>query len=164
MNKQDLQITAGRIIYEAKMSTDSKKQLLNFVESQATEQQIMALLLDGEVISLDEKSAQIVEDRFKASAIGLLVTELTGLEKIAVSAGVVIVAANIYKNFFSKMGKKCKGFGAGQKRVDCLTKVKREAKQKQIAALKSGISKCSKDKNPERCKNKILKKISTLSK
>lgn len=64
MNKQSLQFLAGVIVTESKMPKDAKKQLLNFVEGEATAHQIMAMLLDGEIKTIKEDEVEVLEDRF----------------------------------------------------------------------------------------------------
>ena len=67
MNKQSLQFLTGAIITESKMPKDSKKQLLNFVEGEATEHQLMSMLLDGEVKPVSEDEKDLIEDRFTSN-------------------------------------------------------------------------------------------------
>lgn len=65
MDSKKLKILAGSVITKSKLSKEARLQLLNFVESEATDHQIMVLLLDGKILILDEQAEQIVEDRFK---------------------------------------------------------------------------------------------------
>lgn len=65
MDSKKLKILAGSVITKSKLSKAARLQLLNFVESEATDHQIMVLLLDGKIVILDEQAEQIVEDRFK---------------------------------------------------------------------------------------------------
>lgn len=62
-----LKAFAAYAIKEMKVSKISKKQLINFVANEATEPQLMAFLLDGEIVQLDEHATQIVRDRFKVN-------------------------------------------------------------------------------------------------
>lgn len=64
MNSKDLKIVAGSFITESKLTKESKKQLLNFIQHEACDHQVMALMLDGKITKLDEQSKQIVEERF----------------------------------------------------------------------------------------------------
>jgi len=62
-----LKTFAAYAIKEMKISKTGKKQLINFVANEASEAQIMAFLLDGKIVHLDEHAEQIVKDRFQAN-------------------------------------------------------------------------------------------------
>lgn len=68
-------------IKEMKISKLAKKQLINFIANEATEPQLMAFLLDGEIVGLDEHAIQIVKDRFKVNS-KLQETLTNGQDKI----------------------------------------------------------------------------------
>ena len=61
----NLKILAGQIISETKLSKEIKIQLLNFIQKEASDSQIKALLMDGKIVQLDEQAEVIVNDRFK---------------------------------------------------------------------------------------------------
>lgn len=64
MDKQ-LRIIAGAIVTGSRLNKETKLQFLNFIQKEATETQIKALLLDGKVITnIDEQTEQIINDRF----------------------------------------------------------------------------------------------------
>ncbi len=63
METKDLKLTAATYVVETDLSKPSKLQLLNFIQHEANDHQLMALLLDGEIVELDEQAKQIVEDR-----------------------------------------------------------------------------------------------------
>ena len=65
MDLKKLKIFAGSVITKSKLSKGAKLQLLNFVQNEATNYQVMALLLDGKIVVLDKQAEQVVEDRFK---------------------------------------------------------------------------------------------------
>jgi len=68
INSKSLKILAGKnIINKNNISKYSKLQLLNFIKEEASNSQIMALILDGKIIKLDEQAEKIVEDRFYCS-------------------------------------------------------------------------------------------------
>ena len=75
MESKDLKITAGNFIVESDLSKAGKLQMLKFIRHEASDHQLMAILLDGEIIDLDEQAEQIVEDRFKVQE------ALTGRER-----------------------------------------------------------------------------------
>lgn len=65
MDKQ-LKIIAGAIVVESKLSKGAKLQLLSFIQNEATDTQVKALLLDGKILTkIDEQTEKIIEDRFK---------------------------------------------------------------------------------------------------
>ena len=68
MDKKELQISSMYIVNESNKSKLSKLQLLNFI-MEASEHQLMAFILDDQIIKTDELSEQIIEDRFKASKV-----------------------------------------------------------------------------------------------
>ena len=49
------------------MTKAAKLQLMNFLENEASDSQVMALILDGKVQILDEMAETIVCDRFDAA-------------------------------------------------------------------------------------------------
>lgn len=70
MDKQ-LKIIAGAIVVESKLSKGAKLQLLNFIQNEATDIQVKALLLDGKIVNdIDEQIEQIIEARFRNYIIG----------------------------------------------------------------------------------------------
>ena len=72
MKTKNLKITAGYIVTESKLSKPAKLQLLNFIQNEASDEQLMALMLDGKIVKLDEQAKEIVKERFKNSKIGKL--------------------------------------------------------------------------------------------
>jgi len=68
-----LRVTAAYFIKESDMTKAAKLQLINFLENEATDAQIMALILDGKVQALDEMAEDVVYDRWNAAVVeGLL--------------------------------------------------------------------------------------------
>jgi hypothetical protein len=61
-----LRITAAYAVKESDLTKAAKLQIMNFLENEATDAQVMALLLDGEIQVLDEMAETIVYDRFDA--------------------------------------------------------------------------------------------------
>ena len=62
-----LRVMAAFMIKESDLTRAAKLQLMNFLENEATDAQVMALLLDGEVQALDEMAEQVVYDRWDAA-------------------------------------------------------------------------------------------------
>jgi len=68
MNINNLKITCGEIIVNAKLTKESKLQLLNFVQVEADEHQLKVFLLDGEIITKsDDEAKEIIDQRFEQS-------------------------------------------------------------------------------------------------
>lgn len=63
----ELRVTAAYFVKESNMSKAAKLQMMNFLQNEATDAQVMALLLDGEIQTLDEMAETIVYDRFDAA-------------------------------------------------------------------------------------------------
>jgi len=63
----ELRVTAAYYIKESGMSKAAKLQLMNFLENEATDAQVMALILDGKICRLDEMAEEVVYDRWDAS-------------------------------------------------------------------------------------------------
>jgi hypothetical protein len=84
-----------------------------------------------------------------------------------VLAGTVLAALAIqgsikaYKTYLSKAGRACAGL-QGEHRSDCIVKYKHEARKNQLAALQHNITLCVKSKHPDKCRQKIQKKISSV--
>lgn len=82
----DIRIIAGSIVMESKLSKCAKLQLLNFLQKEASIAQVKAFILDGEIVSLDEQSEEIVNDRFAVAEAGGRVAQL---RKTAFSVGTI---------------------------------------------------------------------------
>ena len=62
-----LRVTAAYTVRESDLTKGAKLQIMNFLENEATDAQVMALLLDGKIQTLDEMAEDIVFDRFDAA-------------------------------------------------------------------------------------------------
>jgi hypothetical protein len=73
-NIVDLKIFAGHAITTSDLSADSKNQLLNYVK-EASEHQVKAFLLDGEIMNTDDLVCEtIIDERYEISEIPEKVT------------------------------------------------------------------------------------------
>jgi len=173
-----LRILAGSIVVESTISKEAKLQMLNFIQNEATDVQIKALLLDGEIVSLDEQAEEIVNARFKNSNInedivataGDLMSTASGamMASGAILATVVVAAITsqaykVARLAFSKAHRICLQY-KGNLKQQCINKVRKESLQKQLQSLSSGKSKCSKSKEPQKCRNLVDKKIASVKK
>lgn len=77
------------------------------------------------------------------------------------AAAIIASADSAYKRFFSQAAKACKG-KSGKEKTICMNNYKRKGKEQQLRKLQSSISKCSKDKNPDKCRKRLTKKINSI--
>ena len=63
----ELRVTAAYFVKESDLTKAAKFQIMNFLENEATDAQVMVLLLDGEIKSLDEMAETIVYDRYDSA-------------------------------------------------------------------------------------------------
>jgi hypothetical protein len=131
MDKQ-LRVIAGTIITESKLSKGAKLQLLNFIQKEATDTQVKALLLDGKVLSkIDEQTEQIIKDRFVSFKLPKLVSEETQyLQEDPVTAflasAAVMAAFRAIRAASDEKLRKCGVFGVGPKHSLCMKAAKEE--------------------------------------
>ncbi len=79
----------------------------------------------------------------------------------ALAALALYASYKIYKRFLSKAARACKGMGGADKSA-CMKKYKVSALNAQIKSLSSAGAKCSKSKDPAKCKAGIQKKVAGL--
>lgn len=180
MNSKSLKIFTGLIVVESKLSKAAKLQLLNFIQNEATDYQIMALLLDGKIVVLDEQAGQVIEDRFRNSnfhkilEIDPIMTAAyvqaflpmgmaagAVLAPMAIAAAIIVTSIKIYRHIFKKAGKACKDL-KGESKSKCIIRYKINAVRMQTNALNKGKSICKKSKDPRKCVSKIDVKITKL--
>ena len=142
MNTVELKILAGQIVVESKLTKSAKLQLLNWLKTEASESQVKAFLLDGDIVILDEQAEEIVNARFKSSKI------FQEIESGTVKTILGIVLAGplgwaIYRWAKSKLNecsKNCGTFEIGSARNSCMKKcqdkVKREVQMKKTKSEK----------------------------
>lgn len=82
--------------------------------------------------------------------------------KIYFAAMIAKMAYEFYKSSFSKFARQCKDM-PGREKTICMLTAKANAKKAQINKLKSGISKCIKARNPEKCKQALQNKVNQAS-
>lgn len=84
-----------------------------------------------------------------------------GLVKVYIGAMLIKLAKDVFKLNFTKIGRQCKDYPGGERGI-CMLRAKMQAKKAEVEKLKSGISKCAKDKDPEACKRKVAGRIKTV--
>lgn len=87
--------------------------------------------------------------------------QVAALLPIYFSALLLKMAADVYKNNFSKNARKCKGYAAGEKQI-CMLRAQISGKKAALNKIQTNINKCDKDKNPEQCRGKLSEKIQTM--
>jgi mutator protein MutT len=68
------------------------------------------------------------------------------------------MAYDFYQQNYSKFARQCSDLPQAEKTI-CMLQAKAKAKQAEVTKLKSGISKCAKAKNPEKCKTTLQNKV-----
>ncbi|MCK5601524.1 hypothetical protein KAR91_06645 [Candidatus Pacearchaeota archaeon] len=76
MKKSELQLFLGKSVTESKMSKQTKLQLLNFIQHEASTVQLMVLALDGKITRVDSQAAKVIEDRFAAGRLAEAMTQV----------------------------------------------------------------------------------------
>ena len=148
---------------------------------EASDDQVKYMLLSGEVkYGLTEENKMLAKsfieeysglDQYHAgqvsgSAMGRMQGHEAGhsqgvqstLTAVAIVASVATASYAVYKRFLSKAAKACKGKG-GLEKTNCMSKFKKQAQAAKIKELQSGMTKCTKSKDPTSCKAKLQGKI-----
>ena len=154
MDKQ-LRLIAGTIVVESKLSSSAKLQLLNFIKEEASDAQIKALLMDGEIQNLDEQAEQIVEQRWELSEVGgkIAQTRKSLFSRMGAPLKVPPVAAiwalyRVIRGQFDVCTKRCGTFELNTaRRQHCLAKCKVVKAQAELNAV-------MKSKNPKQIQSK----------
>jgi len=103
------------------------------------------------MLKLDEHLARIQE-----------IDPITGTMIALSAASLIISATNMFKQHFTKGSRQCSDL-ADKERSLCMLRAKSLAKKVEAAALKDGMNKCKKAKNPEQCKQKLQVKMKKVT-
>lgn len=135
---------------------------------EASDDQVKYMLLSGEVKDkLTEDDKKLVEsDGAILDSMQSQWMSTSAQQDLAASGAsaaiwsmIAIKAAHVaYKRFLSQAAKACKGM-SGLDKTNCMSKFKKKAQAAKVQSLQSGLSKCSKDKNPAKCKAKVQKAL-----
>ena len=142
-----LRIYAGTVVTESDLTKSSKLQLLNFIQNEATDAQIKALLMDGEVVQLDEQSEEIVNTRFEISEAGGRVATARKTQMSLAGAhsgyGIPWAVYRMVRANYDVCTRRCGKFELNTaRRQVCMAKCRIEKYQKQYdAAKKAGVGK-----------------------
>jgi len=158
MGPNTLKIMAGDIVSQSKLSKHAKLQLLNWLQNEATEVQIKAMLLDGEPFTeIDDQAAEIINKRFSKSNLNE-----GGWKTLAgfILIGPVYWAAyRALRAAFDEKSKQCGIFGIGRKRDVCLWKLRAEKYRKEAALFSKVAKDCGQSKDPAKCKASVAEKV-----
>lgn len=152
-----LRLFAAAVISESKLSKSAKLQLLNFIEEEATDAQVKALLMDGKIVKLDEQAEEIVNDRFETTKINeALLTEgpVGSIMGMLIFSPVLWAAWRALGGILSKKRRQCGTFRISTERDKCLERVVIENLKDKIAIVEKAIKECDKTKDPEKCREK----------
>jgi len=156
MDRDVLQVFAATYVAESdNIKINDKLSLIDFIkELLQTENYIESLIEQGR----DGTWKFNVSGPKYLDTISKIETGVTA----AIGAAAIITGAHmVYKRFFSKAARACKGKSEGERKT-CVYTFKNNAMKAQISALNSGMSKCAKTKNPTKCKLKVQNKIKKL--
>jgi len=140
--RDDLQnrLLAAFIVKEAKISVATKLQLLKFIQHEATDGQVKALILDGEIVNLDESAEQIVNDRFAVSEAGGRVATVRKSYMTTAGFSGAPVMWSAYRKIRSKFDvctKRCGTYELNTvRRQACMAKCKVAKLQGEVSAAK----------------------------
>lgn len=154
-----LRIIAGAIVTESKLSKEAKVQLLNFIQKEASDIQIKALLLDGKILpKIDEQTEEIINDRFISRESDLVIAAGGAAMVGLIVAGIASEINKIRKRILTKAGRACKSY-TGDMHSKCVNKFKKESLGKELQLLQRGKEACKKSKDPKKCIASLDKKI-----
>jgi len=191
MDRDVLQVFAGTYVAESDIDVKLKLHLINFIKEadeyeiikllktgdlsdvQENEKEDLMTEYNSSFIGIYLNEAKVKmgatgsspKDYYKQfQGINIKVPMSNTSKGLAAAAAVALVVAGayaIYKRYFSKAAKACKG-KSGSERSVCIKKFKIDAIKAQISALNSGMGKCAKTKNPSKCKAAIQNKVAKL--
>ena len=78
------------------------------------------------------------------------------------AANLIVGATKLYKQHFTKAARMCSDLSPREKSM-CMTRAKMLAKNVELQTLKGSMSKCTKAKDPTKCKERISGKMQKLA-
>jgi hypothetical protein len=123
--------------------------MLTWLENEATEAQLKAFLLDGQIVHLDEQAEEIVNTRFDIHE--------QGLSEAGTIMGVIGALAGILPLWravavqFSDAQRQCGTFKISKDRDACMAKARMAYAKKKIEAMKKAQGGCKSYKDPQAC-------------
>lgn len=166
MNKKQLTLTSAFVIYESKLPKQAKLQLMKFIKNEATDSQLKAFLLDGEIIpKIDSITEEIINDRFLVSEAGGRVATLRKSYMTQAGAGgglsPIWLKYRAIRSMFDKCTRQCGVLEINTvRRQLCMAKCK-------VQKLKNEIKIAEKEKDikkVEKKKEQLAKAMNVLKK
>jgi len=90
-----------------------------------------------------------------------LMTAAGGIGAATLVAIFIFLATKVLRSKLSAAHRACKNVPPDKKK-ECIRKFKADAIKNQISILQKGLSACSKSKDPNKCRQKIQKRIEKL--
>lgn len=136
---------------------NDERAIVSYPQHQKTEESVdfyLNALEENEMLGADieEKSEEPIAEY------GPVVTTMLG---VYFGALLLKLAADVYKNNFTKAAKECKGLPGGEKGI-CMLRAKIRAKEAAANKLSGSIHKCAKGRNSDKCKGVVQGKIQKL--
>jgi poly-D-alanine transfer protein DltD len=146
--KSYLKAIAAYIVYESKLSKYAKIQMLRFIENEASENQLIVLVTEGEIrkVSEDENISEAV-----IVVPALLIATALSFGRIA------------YDKMFSQAAKMCAAKDPNNKK-QCIKDFKIKSHYAKITALKREMGKCNQTNNAKKCRDMFIKHIRKIEK
>lgn len=133
---------------------NNERSIVSYPKHQKTEESVDFYL---NALEENQEMGQKIEEE-PVSEYGPVMTTMLG---VYFGALLLKLAADVYKNNFTKAAKECKGLPGGEKGI-CMMRAKIRAKEAAAAKLSGSLHKCSKGRNPEKCKSVVQAKIKAL--
>jgi len=140
MTNNMIRILAGSIIVKSKLHKEAKTQLLNFIQKEASIEQVMVLILDGRIVQLDEQTSEIVRDRFKVNEAGGRISTMRKTYATQYGSSLGVVPWVLYRKIRSKFDECTKRCGTYElntaRRQVCMSKCKVDKLKAELSALR----------------------------
>jgi len=75
-------------------------------------------------------------------------------------SGLLMTAYRLYKDYLTRAARACANLDPKEKRL-CMLRFKIDGKRRQLAALRSLLTKCRQTRKPDECVDKLRQKIET---
>jgi hypothetical protein len=182
-----LKEAASILIAETDINTSDKKNLLFYIKNEATDHDLMSLLLNGKIPEkMSEDYKNIIEARFNSIMVEPFIVKMILHEKgvwtepmkfgLQTSSGPEVaknwkrlgvgvlagwVAYRALKGVFNEKSRRCGIFGFGAKRKACMAQVATEIGERRLNILNQIKTKC---KGEPKCLAKVEAKIASVRK
>lgn len=166
IQKKQLQLALGEAItYHSKFSPDEKKQLLDFV-LEADKYQLMMMFMDGEIIGPPRTQSEKwwIENRFIKDGEKILIERAPTWVKI-LGASVIFPLFLMYRTLKAGVqdrSRRCGRFSVSGERDACMEQATIWEVNETLKLLSKALSDCSKNSNPDKCRNEVQNAIKKM--